>query len=63
MAVEELPEEVDTTDEEDTETNEDDNYGSTTQYPLKESSIVVNSLHKDRSSINFKEISLPRVRR
>jgi hypothetical protein len=63
VAVEELPKEVDITDKEDTETNEDNNYGSTTQYPLKESSIVVDSLHKDRSSIDFEEISLPRVRR
>ena len=63
MAVEELPKEVDTTDEEDTETDEDDNCGSTTQYPPEESSIVVDSLRKDRSSIDFKEISLPRVRR
>ena len=30
MAVEELPEEVNITDKEDTETNKDNNYGSTT---------------------------------
>ena len=59
---EELPEEVDTTDEEDTETDEDDDCGST-QYPPEESSIVVDSPRKDRSSIDFEEISLPRVRR
>jgi hypothetical protein len=67
MAVEELPKElpkeVDTTDKEDTKTNKDNDCGSTTQYPPKESSIVANSPHKDRSSINFKEISLPRIRR
>ena len=57
----ELPKEVDTIDKEDTETNKDNNCGSTTQYPPKESSIIVDSPHKDRSSINFKEISLPRI--
>ena len=62
IAVEELPKEVDTTDKEHTKTNEDDDCGSTTQYLPKESSIVVNSPRKDRSSINFEEISLPRVR-
>ena len=63
MAVEELPKEVDTIDGEDTKTDEDNNCGSTTSYPPKESFIVVDSLYKDRSSINLEEISLLRVRR
>ena len=63
VAVEELPKEVDTIDREDTETNKDDDCGSTTQYPPKDSSIVVDSPYKDHSSINLEEIFLPHIRR
>ena len=61
IVVEKLFKKVDTINKEDTKTNKDNNCGSTTQYPLKESSIVVNSPYKDFSSINFKEIPLPRA--